>query len=48
MYWGSAVGLVKILFAREVGLMFSEDGQGLCGPSFRGKLVPPLGCQDRK
>ena len=33
----------------EVGFqMFSEDGQGLCCPSFEGKLVPPLGCQDRE
>ena len=42
------VGLFKVLF-EEVGVqMFLEDGQGLCCPSFRGKLVPPLGCQDRE
>jgi hypothetical protein len=45
---GVAVGLFKILF-KEVGFqMFSEDGPGLCCPRFRGKLVPPLGCQDRE
>jgi hypothetical protein len=25
-----------------------EGGKGLCCSSFRGKLVPPLGCQDRE
>ena len=44
---GAAVGLCKILF-EEVGFqMFSEDGQGLCCLSFRGKLDPPLGGQRR-
>ena len=39
------MGLFTILF-EEVGFqMFLEDGQGLCCPSFRGKLVPPLVCQ---
>ena len=28
--------------------MFSEDGQGLCCPSCRWMLVPPLDCQDRE
>jgi hypothetical protein len=28
--------------------MFSEDGQRLCCPCVRGKMVPPLGCQDRE
>ena len=28
--------------------VFLEDGQGLCSPSFRGKLLPPVGCQDRE
>jgi hypothetical protein len=33
----------------EVGFqVLSEDGQGLCCPSFSGKLVPPLEWQDRE
>jgi hypothetical protein len=46
---GDVVGVVfKILF-EEVGFqMFLKDGQGLCCPRFRGKLVAPLGCQDRE
>jgi hypothetical protein len=49
IFWGEeAVGLFNILF-EEVGFqMFSEDGQGLCCPSFRGKRVPLLECQDRE
>ena len=35
---GRGRGLVKILF-EEVGFqVLSEDGQGLCCPSFRGKM----------
>ena len=40
-------GFFKILL--EVGFqMFSEDGQILCCPSFRGKLIPSLVSQDRE
>jgi hypothetical protein len=28
--------------------MFSEDGQGFCCPSYRAKLIPLLGFQDRE
>jgi hypothetical protein len=43
-----AVGLFKIPFEEVAFQMVLEDGQGLCSPSFRGKLVPPLECQDRE
>ena len=45
---GGAVGLFKKLF-EDVGFqMFSEDGQGICCPSFREKLVPLLEYEDRR
>jgi hypothetical protein len=35
------VGLFKILFEEVDFQRFWEDGQRLCSPSTRGKLVPP-------
>ena len=38
-----------LVMLEKVGFqMVFEDGQGLCCPSFRGKLVPTLGCYDRE
>jgi hypothetical protein len=43
-----ARGLFKILFEEMEFQVFLEDGRGLCCPSFRGKLDPPLVCQDKE